>query len=272
MRVLGSTDNNIDATTVTNLSFNSLLSDTSGNTNFLGSGITNLTIAGSTFDHSGNAAGEHGVFITGLFGTSSVTNTDFTPFGGSAVQGFQHHRDGCAGERGRRHPDDVGRHVREPCGRVFRRQHPDQRRSVSQFSFHPQQFQRGQFDRRRHHRHSDQRELGWRRRCRHLQHHDNERHRRRHQLQPRRQHGRRGLEDLVRRSRQHPHQSRKHFDQRDGDRHRRRDPGFHQQQYDHRFGGRQWNYHRHRGSARRCKSPGCHYLGDQQHHHGCRQR
>ena len=77
MRVLGSTDNNIDATTVTNLSFNSLLSDTSGNTNFLGSGITNLTIAGSTFDHSGNAAGEHGVFITGLFGTSSVTNTDF---------------------------------------------------------------------------------------------------------------------------------------------------------------------------------------------------
>jgi hypothetical protein len=47
-------------------------------TGILGNGVTGLSLANSMIAHNGDAAGEHGVFITGLFGNSSVTNTTFT--------------------------------------------------------------------------------------------------------------------------------------------------------------------------------------------------
>ena len=77
MRLFTSTNNNLDATNVTNLTISSVTFDQTGATNFLGNNITTMNMSGSTFDHSGNGATEHGVFITGLFGISSVTTTDF---------------------------------------------------------------------------------------------------------------------------------------------------------------------------------------------------
>jgi hypothetical protein len=47
-------------------------------TGILGNNVTGLNLANSFINNNGDAAGEHGVFITGLFGNNSVTNTTFT--------------------------------------------------------------------------------------------------------------------------------------------------------------------------------------------------
>jgi hypothetical protein len=82
MRVFSANQSNIDASSVTNLTLNSMELDSSTSHGILGNNITNLTINGGTF-HRGGADGEptcnlHGVEITNLLGTSSVTGAAFT--------------------------------------------------------------------------------------------------------------------------------------------------------------------------------------------------
>ena len=71
----------IDASNVTNLTLTGLETDDSADHGILGNMITNLTISGAVLVRGGDNAGvanKHGVFITNLRGTSSVTNTTFS--------------------------------------------------------------------------------------------------------------------------------------------------------------------------------------------------
>jgi hypothetical protein len=68
----------ISLTTTQNVSLTNMLIKDTGGTGILGTTITaGLTVAGCRVEGAGDAAGEHGIFITNLLGTSSVTGSTF---------------------------------------------------------------------------------------------------------------------------------------------------------------------------------------------------
>jgi uncharacterized repeat protein (TIGR01451 family) len=77
MRALNSTDNNMDATSVTTMTLTRFTSDASGNTGLRGTTVRNLTITNGLFEDSGIVANVHGIDITELLGTNSVTSSTF---------------------------------------------------------------------------------------------------------------------------------------------------------------------------------------------------
>jgi VCBS repeat-containing protein len=84
MQISSSGDNAIDATSVTRLTLDSVDIATTGNSGINGTTVTDFKFQnGSTMTGAGNAANEHGIFITDLFGVNSaITNSSVT---GSAV-------------------------------------------------------------------------------------------------------------------------------------------------------------------------------------------
>jgi hypothetical protein len=77
MRVTGSTDNNVEATSVIDLTLNSISLQNSGNDGFSGNTVRNLVIANSSITGSGDAALDDGIQIENLHGASSITGTTF---------------------------------------------------------------------------------------------------------------------------------------------------------------------------------------------------
>lgn len=82
MRLVNAGESHIDATNVTGLALSGVDTDLSADHGLLGNGITNLTIAGGTFNRGGVGSepvcNVNGVNITNLLGTSSVTGATFT--------------------------------------------------------------------------------------------------------------------------------------------------------------------------------------------------
>jgi hypothetical protein len=81
MQITNSGDNAVDATNVNGLTLDSVDVTTTANSGIIGNGVTNFKFRnGSTMTGAGNAANEHGIFITDLFGANNEVN-------GSSVTG-----------------------------------------------------------------------------------------------------------------------------------------------------------------------------------------
>ena len=78
MFVFTSGGSHIDATTVDGLAFTNMYFDTSTDHGILGSTVTTFTADDCMFDRGGfNQSSKHGIFMTNLLGTSSVTDSTF---------------------------------------------------------------------------------------------------------------------------------------------------------------------------------------------------
>ncbi len=82
MSVSSSTQSHIDATAVNGLTLTGVDFDTSVDHGILGSNITTFVVSNCTFNKGGfNQSGKHGIFMTNLKGSSSVTGSTFTQSG-----------------------------------------------------------------------------------------------------------------------------------------------------------------------------------------------
>jgi len=87
MRVLSSADNAFDLDSVNGLILDSLIVDMTGGHGILGTTVTDLVIRNnSLIDRAGDAANEHGLFITDLLGSSSIVDSTFRR--SSTIQAF----------------------------------------------------------------------------------------------------------------------------------------------------------------------------------------
>ncbi|GGJ45053.1 ExeM/NucH family extracellular endonuclease [Deinococcus roseus] len=83
--IQNSTAAGISLTSTSKTSLSYLNVQSSADHGILGSSVTDLTLASDSITSNGNASGEHGVYITNLFGSNSITSTSVTNSAASNV-------------------------------------------------------------------------------------------------------------------------------------------------------------------------------------------